>query len=312
MLAEEPGAWRPFAGGTDLMVQLAAGTLQHRQYINVFGLKELRYIDTASDAVVLGGLTTFSDVLRDQTLRTEFPLLCRAAFETGGVANQNRGTIAGNIANASPAADSPPALLVYDAELELASVRGRRVVPYERFHTGYKQMDLAPDELIVAIRLPRTRAGYRTIARSARAAPRRSRKCVSPHGRGWTAAVSRMCGWHSAALRPPWSARRETEALLRSSSLDPATFDKALQALDAELAPIDDVRSTATYRRRVAANLVIEFVDRLGRRDRAWPNKVWSSRGAGHRAATIQESRLAWCRALLTESCGWTSSRVTR
>ena len=83
-------------------------------------------------------------MLRNEPLRTEFPLLCRAAAETGGVANQNRGTIAGNIANASPAADSPPALLVYDAELELASVRGRRVVPYERFHTGYKQMDLAP------------------------------------------------------------------------------------------------------------------------------------------------------------------------
>ncbi len=126
MLAEEPGAWRPFAGGTDLMVQLAAGTLPHRQYVNVFGVKELRYIDATPDAVVLGGLTTFSDVQRNETLRTEFPLLCRAAFETGGVANQNRGTIAGNIANASPAADTPPALLVHDAELELASARGRR------------------------------------------------------------------------------------------------------------------------------------------------------------------------------------------
>ena len=73
MLAEEPGAWRPFAGGTDLMVQLAAGTLQHRQYVNVFGLKELRYIDTASDAVVLGGLTTFSDVLRHQTRAGRVP-----------------------------------------------------------------------------------------------------------------------------------------------------------------------------------------------------------------------------------------------
>src|SRR5687768_4113090 len=119
VLAEEPGAWRPFAGGTDLMVQLAAGTLPHRQYVNVFGLKELRYVEVKPDSVVLGGLTTFSDILRDDLLREEFPLLCRAASETGGVANQNRGTIGGNIANASPAADTPPALLVYDAELEL-------------------------------------------------------------------------------------------------------------------------------------------------------------------------------------------------
>ena len=263
MLAEEPGAWRPFAGGTDLMVQLAAGTLQPRQYVNVFGLKELRYIDTASDAVVLGGLTTFSDVLRDQTLRTDFPLLCRAAFETGGVANQNRGTIAGNVANASPAADSPPALLVYDAELELASVRGRRVVPYERFHTGYKQMDLAPDELIVAIRLPRTKGWiphYRKVG--ARRAQAISKVCF--------AARARMDGGRVADLRlafgsvaPTVVRATKTEALLRSSNLDPATLDNALQALDAELAPIDDVRSTATYRRRVAANLLIEFLDRL-------------------------------------------------
>ena len=127
-------------------------------------------------------MTTFTDVLRHRTLQAEFPLLCRAAVETGGVAKQNRGTIGGNIANASPAADTPPALLVYDAELELASVRGRRGVPYARFHTGYKQMDLAPDELIVAIRLPRTDGWIRTIARSARAAPRRSRRCASPRG----------------------------------------------------------------------------------------------------------------------------------
>src|SRR5215217_7220887 len=84
LLAEQPGAWRPFAGGTDLMVQLAAGTLQHRQYVNVFGLKELHYIDRAPAFVTLGGLTTFSDVLHDPTLRAEFPLLCRAAAETGG------------------------------------------------------------------------------------------------------------------------------------------------------------------------------------------------------------------------------------
>jgi CO/xanthine dehydrogenase FAD-binding subunit len=263
ILAEEPGAWRPFAGGTDLMVQLAAGTLPHRQYVNVFAVKELRYIDATPDAVVLGGLTTFSDVQRSEILRTEFPLLCRAAFETGGVANQNRGTIAGNIANASPAADTPPALLVHDAELELASVRGRRVVPYDRFHTGYKQMDLAPDELIVAIRLPRT-AGwiphYRKVG--ARRAQAISKVCF--------AARAHMDGARVADLRlafgsvaPTVVRATRTEACLRAGSLDPATVGEALRTLDAELAPIDDVRSTAAYRRRVAANLLVEFLDRL-------------------------------------------------
>jgi CO/xanthine dehydrogenase FAD-binding subunit len=263
MLAEDPGAWRPFAGGTDLMVQLAAGTLQHRQYINVFGLTELRYIDAAADVVTLGGLTTFSDVLRSRTLQADFPLLCRAASETGGIANQNRGTVAGNIANASPAADTPPALLVYGAELELASVRGRRVVAYQRFHTGYKQMDLAADELIVAIRLPRT-AGwidhYRKVG--ARRAQAISKVCF--------AARARMDGARIADVRLAFGSVAPTvvratraESILRGNSPDPATIDAAVQALSSDLAPIDDMRSTSRYRRRVAANLLIEFLERL-------------------------------------------------
>ena len=263
MLAGDPGAWRPFAGGTDLMVQLAAGTLRHRHYVNVFGLQELRYIDVAPDRVTLGGMTTFSDVLGNRTLCAEFPLLCRAASETGGIANQNRGTIAGNIANASPAADTPPALLVYGAELELASVRGRRIIPYERFHTGYKKMDLAPDELIVAIRLPRTDGWidhYRKVG--ARRAQAISKVCF--------AARARMDGARVADVRlafgsvaPTVVRAMKTESLLRASDLEPARFDNARQTLATELAPIDDVRSTANYRTRVAANLLVEFLGRL-------------------------------------------------
>jgi CO/xanthine dehydrogenase FAD-binding subunit len=263
MLAEEPGAWRPFAGGTDLMVQLAAGTLPHRQYVNVFGLKELRYVDAAPDHVTLGGLTTFADILSHETLRSEFPLLCRAASETGGIANQNRGTVAGNIANASPAADTPPALLVYDAELELASVRGRRVVAYDRFHTGYKKMDLAPDELIVAIRVPR-RDGwidhYRKVG--ARRAQAISKVCF--------AARARMDGARVADVRlafgsvaPTVVRATKTESVLRGNWPNPETLDAAVQTLSSELAPIDDIRSTSRYRGRIAANLLIEFAARL-------------------------------------------------
>ena len=159
VLGDEPGVWRPFAGGTDLMVQLAAGALPHRKFVSLWGIEELRRIRVDDDALVLGAMATFTDMQRHAIVREEFPLLCRAAAETGGIANQNRGTIGGNIANASPAADTPPALLVYDAQIELVSSRGRRTVPYETFHRGYKQMDLAPDELIAAIRLPRT-AGW--------------------------------------------------------------------------------------------------------------------------------------------------------
>jgi CO/xanthine dehydrogenase FAD-binding subunit len=263
ILAEEPGAWRPFAGGTDLMVQLAAGTLQHKQYVNVFGLRELRFVDVAPDAVTIGGLTTFSDVLRDRTLQAEFPLLCRAAAETGGIANQNRGTLAGNIANGSPAADTPPALLVHDAELELASVRGRRVVPYARFHTGYKKMDLAADELIVAIRLPRTDGWiphYRKVG--ARRAQAISKVCFAARARvvdGRVADVRLAFG----SVAPTVVRAAQTESLLRGGTPDSATLEAAVRTLDSELAPIDDIRSTAAYRRRVAGNLLIEFGSRL-------------------------------------------------
>src|ERR1700686_4377252 len=164
-MAREAGVWKPFAGGTDLMVLLAAGKLRQRRFLSIWKLPELRGIAVTPTHITLGALTTYSEIRGHDILVREFPLLCRAAAETGSIATQNRGTIGGNIANASPAADTPPALLVYDAELELVSARGSRYLPYQRFHTGYKQMQLAPDELIRAIRLPRRKERWRAYYR---------------------------------------------------------------------------------------------------------------------------------------------------
>src|SRR4029450_11806118 len=155
LLANEPRKWKPFAAGTDLMVLLEAGKLSHRNYLNIWPLKELRQIAVDKSHVTLGALSTYTDVQANEVLRTEFPMLCQAASETGGLAIQNRGTLGGNIVNASPAADSPPALLAYTAEVELLSVRGSRWVPYQSFHTGYKQTVMQPDELLAHVRLPR-------------------------------------------------------------------------------------------------------------------------------------------------------------
>src|SRR5690349_1296604 len=152
LLANEPGVWRPFAGGTDLMVLLEAGKLDHRNYVNIWSLAELRGIEVSDTHVTLGALTTYTDVQAHEILRTEFPMLCQAASETGGLAIQNRGTLGGNIVNASPAADSPPALLAYDAEIELVSTQGARRLSYQGFHTDYKQMLMRPDELLTRIR----------------------------------------------------------------------------------------------------------------------------------------------------------------
>ena len=265
LLADQPGSWRPLAGGTDVMVQLAAGALAHRQYLSLWGIGELRRIDVDADGVTLGALTTFSDILRHGVLRSEFPLLGRAAADTGGVANQNRGTIGGNIANASPAADTPPALLVYDAQLELTSVRGRRTVPYERFHTGYKQMDLAPDELITAVRLPRRRGWYQHYRKvGARRAQAISKVCLAAAAlveSGRIADIRLALG----SVAPTVVRGFGAEAILRGAAVGPEALERAGAALASELTPIDDVRSTAAYRRQVAVNVLGEFLEALPR-----------------------------------------------
>jgi len=265
LLAQPPGTWRPFAGGTDLMVLLAAGMLRHQQFVSIWGIRELRRIDVADDTVHLGAATTYSDLLRHETLRREFPLLLAAAAETGGAANQNQGTLGGNIANASPAADTPPVLLAYDAELEIVSVRGRRVVPYHLFHTGYKQTDLAPDELITGIRLPR-RGGwnghYRKVG--ARRAQAISKVCFAGTLKAEDGRITDV-RLAFASVAPTVIRATATEHMLRSAALDPERIERAAATLASELAPIDDIRSTATYRLRVAQNLLREFLEARSR-----------------------------------------------
>src|SRR6266852_9738195 len=160
LMANEPAQWLPIAGGTDVMVLYSAGKLPNRQLINIWTILELRQIAVFPDRIRIGAACTYTALRQHEIVSREFPLLAMAASWTGGIANQNRGTLGGNIANASPAADSLPALLVYDAELTLISVRGERRLAYRDFHTGYKKTALAVDELIRDISLPRRFAGY--------------------------------------------------------------------------------------------------------------------------------------------------------
>ncbi|HXJ11398.1 MAG TPA: xanthine dehydrogenase family protein subunit M [Candidatus Limnocylindrales bacterium] len=263
-LTREPGEWKPFAGGTDLMVLLEAGKLPHRKFLSIWKLPELRGIAVTSEFVALNAMTTYSDIRRHELVSREFPLLCRAAAETGSIATQNRGTLGGNIANASPAADSPPSLLVYDAELELVSASGARWVPYHGFWHGYKKIALREDELIRAIRLPRNRnysnQFYRKVG--TRRAQAISKVCL--------AGAARMEGGRIAEVRialgsvaPTVFRATKTEKVLRGEKPVPATVQAAQQTLAGEVAPIDDIRSTARYRLRVAQNLLAEFCESL-------------------------------------------------
>jgi CO/xanthine dehydrogenase FAD-binding subunit len=261
-LAAEPGVWVPFAGGTDLMVLMEAGKLPRKKYLSLWNLKELSGVHVKEHEVRLGALATYTDLLSDSTLHAEFPLVCAAARETGAVAIQNRGTVGGNIANASPAADLPPALLVYDAVVSVASMRGERRIPYEHFHKGYKVMDLAADELITAVTLPRGRSGWMQMYRKVgtRRAQAISKVCFSAAASLTQGTIDDLRIALGSVAPTVLRCTRTEQALRGSAQGDEHALRRARKTLEEEIAPIDDLRSNARYRRLVAGNLLEDFV----------------------------------------------------
>jgi CO/xanthine dehydrogenase FAD-binding subunit len=264
LLARSPGEWLPIAGGTDIMVQYAAGRLPSRKLVSIWNLAELRHIEVLENEIRVGAGCTYTDIREHEGLGREFPMLARAACWTGGIANQNRGTLGGNIVNASPAADSLPALLAYDAELVVVSVRGERRISYSGFHTDYKKTKLAPDELIQAICLPRRFSGYVCYARKvgSRNAQAISKVCIAALGRvaGRTIEDVRIA---LGSVAPVPLRLSETEKVVRGKAIDESLLLLARKTAMSEVRPIDDIRSTTRYRRAVAGNLVAEFLNLL-------------------------------------------------
>jgi CO/xanthine dehydrogenase FAD-binding subunit len=264
LLANELGQWLPIAGGTDVMVLYSAGKLPGRNLLNIWNLPELRQIEVSAERIRIGAACTYTALRRHEIISREFPLLATAASWTGGIANQNRGTLGGNIANGSPAADSLPALLVYDAELTLISVRGERRVSYRTFHTGYKKTVLAADELIRDISLPRKFSGYVSHARKvgARNAQAISKVCLAALGHMANGAI-RDVRLALGSVAPVPLRLNETEQLLTGNTIARSLVDAAKKSVVKEIRPIDDIRSTARYRAAVAGNLVAEFLEKL-------------------------------------------------
>jgi CO/xanthine dehydrogenase FAD-binding subunit len=274
LLAQDP-TLTPIAGGTELMVALAAGRLAQKNLLSINHLRELRFITTTPTHITIGSGTTFTDIRYSAALQENFPLLTQAASWTGSIANQNRGTLGGNIVNASPAADSPPALLVYDATLTLLSAAGDRTLPYSAFHLGYKKSALLPGELLYSITLPRKFAAYRSYARKVGT---RNAQAISKVALACLALVTDgpdNPGIHliqdiriaAASLRDVPTRCPATElAILNHPILRetlPTTLAAARAALATEARPIDDIRSTAKYRAAVASNLLEEFLRTL-------------------------------------------------
>jgi xanthine dehydrogenase small subunit len=254
MLRDEQ-ALVPMAGCTDLYVLLNFGSLPHTRLLNLWGLDDLRGIERRGDRIRIGALSTYTDLMRSPIIRRELPMLAAAAREVGGVQIQNRGTIGGNIANGSPAGDTLPVLAAADAIVELASASGTRQVPFTAFYAGYRRTVARPDELIAAVEVPRIRAPQYFRKVGTRAAQAISKVVIAGIG----GAEPRIA---LGSVAPTVVRLPQTEAALARG----LSIADAQRSLLAEISPVDDIRSTAEYRRRIAANLLAEFWTSCGPR----------------------------------------------
>lgn len=265
-LANAGEQWRPFAGGTDLMVQLHAGKFASLpgkgaascNFLDISGLVELTDITEEQDYWRLGALTTYAEILANGPFSAAYPNLAAASELTGARAIQTRGTIGGNIANASPAADSVPALLSYGASIEIISATmGERIVPLDQFYRGYKELDLGPGELIQGVRLPKLKGDENHFFR--KVGTRRA-QAISK------VVVAGLLGLENgriAKINLSLGAAAPTAIIAKTASKwflgqKPGEIDQAILAenLLRDISPIDDIRSTSRYRRDVVVNLV--------------------------------------------------------
>ncbi len=238
----------PVAGATDVYIALNFGTLVPKQFLDIWALDELRTISKRGDTLVIGALTSYTALIQSHLVAEHVPMLAEASRLVGGVQIQNRGTLGGNIANGSPAADGVPVLAAVDATIVLRSFERERRVPVNEFYTGYRKTVMQADELIVAIEIG-TVEGKQWFRKVGTRAAQAISKVVMAAVR----APSPRIAFGSVAatvVRVP-----ETEKILGAGG----SIGDAADVLSRELKPIDDVRSTADYRLRVSVNLLRRF-----------------------------------------------------
>jgi CO/xanthine dehydrogenase FAD-binding subunit len=245
------------------MVPFAAGRLADTRFLSLQRLGELRGIEADASAVTFGALVTFTELRQHPLVRERLPNLVESARVTGAVAIQNRGTLGGNLANGSPAADTPPSLLAYAAQVELTGLAGARWVPVDAFYTGYKRNVMAPGELLTRIRVPLPEPGFHFYRKvGTRAAQAVAKVCLAAYARVESGIVREFrVGLGSVAPVPRRALAAEAAVLGRR--LDRLPLEAAREALLAEISPIDDIRSTARYRRTVAGNVLVQALSEL-------------------------------------------------
>jgi xanthine dehydrogenase small subunit len=239
----------PLAGCTDLYVSLNFGTLAGTRFLDLWPLTRLRKIEVDDDVLRIGALATFTDIILSRKVRTWLPMLVESAKQIGGPQIQNRGTIGGNIANASPAGDSLPVLAAANATVLLRNSKVERRVKFTEFYTGYRKSVRRPDELILAIEIPKQngRQWFRKVGTRAAQAISKIVMAGVRDAKGPRIALGSVA---ATTVRLP-----KTEAALAKG----LSIEEAVRVLESEIKPIDDVRSTADYRLTVAGNLLRRF-----------------------------------------------------
>jgi len=265
MLSANGARPTPLAGGTDLFVYLNAGTEQATRFLDLSRLAELRGIRVGAREATLGARTTFWEIRRHAALGARLPSLAAAASEIGAWQIQHRATIGGNIANASPAGDSLPALLAHDARVRVASRGGEREIPFDALYTGYRKLAIAPDELVTAVVIPFPPRGSLPFFR--KVGTRRAQSISKVVFCGLLACDRRGRAVHArlayGSMAPTPARARAAEDVLLAGATPQLAAAAARAALGQDLTPIDDIRSDRGYRLQVAGNLLEQFVRSL-------------------------------------------------
>ena len=264
MLAERGGAAKIIAGGTDLMVLMNAHMLDASEFLDIWRVGELRGITDEGGAIRIGALTTYTELIRSSLIRKHVPALVLASRTIGAIQIQNRGTIGGNIVNASPAGDSLPVLAAYDAEIEVGSARGVRRIEYGKFNTGYRTTALAPDELVLAVRVPKLRDReqdffWKVGTRRAQAISKTVMAARAIVSNKTIESIAIGVG----SVAPTVIRAHQAEKLLVSATLTAETIEQARDTIAREVTPITDLRSTEHYRRTVTGNVLAKFLRQL-------------------------------------------------
>lgn len=247
-MLRDDGPLTPLAGATDLYVALNFGSLDSTRFLNLWNLDPLRRIGVKGEALSIGALATYSAIIRSRLVRRRLPILVSAAREIGGMQIQNRGTLGGNVANGSPAGDTLPVLAVAESIVVLRSLSQERRVPFAQFYTGYRRSVRQPDELIVALEIPPVE-GMQWFRKVGTRAAQAISKVVMAAVRAPRPRIA------LGSVAPTVVRLSRTESVLANAG----SLEEAVRTLDQDINPIDDLRSTAAYRRRVAANLLRRF-----------------------------------------------------